>query len=87
MTEPPVNHNLKIFKDIKGKPATPSRFIYIDWRTNQLAPTVGRKTDDLFKNVKDNVNSQLKQIGMNPSYMISLPCCEVNDLPNTHRII
>ena len=24
----------------------------------------------------------MKQIGMNPQYMIQLPCCEVNDMPN-----
>ncbi len=82
MTEPPVNPNLKAFKDIKGKPATPQRFHYVDWRSKQIAPVDGLKSENLFGNVKDDINSPLKQIGMNPSYMISLPCCEVNDLPN-----
>ena len=81
MTEPVVNHSIKAFKNLKGKPASPIPPNYSDWGSVQTRPNDTAVKKGLFK-TKDDINSPLKQIGMNPSYMISLPCCEVNDMPN-----
>ena len=85
MTEPPVNRSVKAFNKIKGNPASAAgRSVdYFDWGAHQKAPNAsavgGRNA--LFK-TKDDILSPLKQMGINPQYMISLPCCQVNDMPN-----
>ena len=83
MTEPLVNRSVKAFKNIKGSPASASAFSphYFDWGAQQKAPNDTAVKKGLFK-TKDDITSPLKQIGMNPQYMIQLPCCEVNDMPN-----
>ena len=83
MTEPLVNHSIKGMKQIKGRPASAAgRSVnYFDWGAEQKAPNPTAVKKGLFK-VKDDIISPLKQMGINPQYMISLPCCEVNDMPN-----
>ena len=83
MTEPLTNTSIKSFAKIKGAPASAARYTpkYFDWGAEQKAPNPTAVKRNLFK-VKDDINSPLKQMGINPQYMITLPCCEVNDLPN-----
>ena len=83
MTEPLVNTSIKSFKGLKGFPASASRYTprYSDWGAQQKRPNDTAVKKDLFK-TKDNILSPLNQMGINPQYMISLPCCEVNDMPN-----
>ena len=83
MTEPLVNRNITGMKQIKGKPASVAGRTtnFIDWGAEQKAPNPTAVKRGLFK-VKDDITSPLKQMGINPQYMISLPCCEVNDMPN-----
>ena len=83
MTEPIVNHSVKAFSKIKGSPASASAFSphYNDWGALQKRPNDTAVVKGLFK-TKDDITSPMKQIGMNPQYMIQLPCCEVNDMPN-----
>jgi hypothetical protein len=83
MTEPLVNKSIRGFKGIKGSPASASAFSphYNDWGALQKRPNDTAVIKGLFK-TKDNITTPLKQIGMNPQYMIQLPCCEVNDMPN-----
>jgi len=79
MTEPIVNRSIKSFSKLKGAPASSARYTakYYD----SGVPTPSADTKSLFK-VKDDIISPLKQIGMDAQYNISLPCVEVNDLPN-----
>ncbi len=83
MTEPLVNHSVKAFKKVKGAPASSSAYSpnYNDWGAEQKAPNPTAVKKKLFK-TKDDILSPMKQIGINPQYMIQLPCCEVNDMPN-----
>ena len=83
MTEPLVNTSIKSFKGLKGLPASASRYTprYSDWGAQQKRPNDTAVKKDLFK-TKDNILSPLNQMGINPQYMISLPCCEVNEMPN-----
>ncbi len=79
MTEPIVNTSIKSFKQIKGRPAVSRTSNYYDWGVPKV------KTDAVKKglfNAPTGITSALKQIGTDPSYMISLPCKEINDLPN-----
>jgi len=83
MTEPLVNRSVKAFSKIKGSPASASAFSphYCDWGALQKRPNDTAIMKGLFK-TKDDITTPLKQIGMNPQYMIQLPYCEVNDMPN-----
>jgi hypothetical protein len=83
MTEPLVNTSIKSFKGLKGNPASASRYTphFENWGSRQTAPNPTALKKDLFK-TKDNILSPLNQMGINPQYMISLPCCEVNEMPN-----
>lgn len=83
MTEPLVNHSVKAFKNLTGKPASSSVFSphYCDWGAKQKAPNPTAVKKNLFK-TRDDITSPMKQMGINPQYMIQLPCCEVNDMPN-----
>ena len=83
MTEPLVNHSIKPYGKIKGEPASASAFSphYCDWGARQKAPNPTAVKKGLFKTT-DNIISPMKQMGINPQYMIQLPCCEVNDMPN-----
>jgi len=79
MTEPIVNTSIKSFKKIKGRPASAFSSNYYDWGVPKV------KTDAVKKglfNAPTGITSALKQIGTDPSFMISLPCIEVNDLAN-----
>ena len=83
MTEPLVNTSIKSFKGLKGLPASASRYTphFENWGSRQAAPNPTAQKKDLFKTL-DNILSPLNQMGINPQYMISLPCSEVNDMPN-----
>lgn len=83
MTEPLVNHSIKGMKQIKGKPASVAGRTtnFFDWGAEQKAPNPSAVKRGLFK-ARNDIISPLKQMGINPQYMISLPCCEVNDMPN-----
>tara|TARA_R100000935_G_C2832083_1_gene165707 strand:- start:463 stop:885 length:423 start_codon:yes stop_codon:yes gene_type:complete len=83
MTEPLVNTSIKSFKSLKGKPACASRYTphFENWGSRQTAPNPTAQKKMLFKTI-DDITSPQKQIGINPQYQISLPCCEVNEMPN-----
>lgn len=82
---PPVNSSILPRSKIKGRPASSARNnpTYYDWACiYPNAKAVGDKNLKIRK-YKDDINSPMKQIGINhnPS-MIMLPCRAVNDLPN-----
>lgn len=81
MTEPIVNHSIKSFSALKGAPASSARYTPKYYDREPPYPSASAMKKGLF-DVKDDITSPLKQIGMNPQYMISLPCLEVNDLSN-----
>lgn len=81
MTEPIVNRSLKGLSQIKGSPASAARFTPKYYDREPPFPNASAVPKGLFK-TQDDITSPLKQIGMNPQYLISLPCVEVNDLPN-----
>jgi len=83
MTEPIVNHSIKSLRQIKGSPASSGRprVKYTDWGASQIAPNPVAPSDKLFK-APTGYMSPMKQMGIDPQYQISLPCREVNDLPN-----
>ena len=78
---PIVNTSILSRKDIVGSPASSSRVLSAvdDWGSKDIIP--GKFNKKLFK-TRDDINSQLKQIGTDPSYNIQLPCVEVNELSN-----
>jgi len=82
MTEPVVNRSIKAFSKLQGRPAVSrtSASAYSDWGSRQTRPNSSAKKT-LFKAPTGYI-SPLKQTGINPQYLISLPFKEVNDLPN-----
>ena len=86
MTEPLVNKSIRAFgKYDEHGPACPSRAFVknVDWGASQTAPH-GPSGLQSNKNNKysDDIQSPIKQMGISPQYMISLPCVEVNELAN-----
>jgi len=79
MSKPIVNTSVKPFSKIKGRPGTSKPPKYYDWAPPY--PNASAQKKGLFE-ADDDITTPLKQIGMNPQYTISLPCVEVNDLPN-----
>ncbi len=85
MTEPLVNNSIKRRGAIKGLPASSVRYTpsikNVDWGSRQARPSATAPKNKLFK-TEDNILSPLKQMGINPQHLISLPCKEVNELSN-----
>ena len=81
MTEPIVNHSIKSFSALKGAPASSVRYAPRYYDREPPKPSAQGVPRGLFKE-PDDIISPLKQMGINPQYMISLPCMEVNDLSN-----
>ena len=83
MTEPLVNTSIKSFKGLKGNPASAGRYTphFENWGSKQTVPNPTALKKNLFKTI-DDITTPMKQIGINPQYQISLPCCEVNEMPN-----
>ena len=81
MTEPLVNTSIKGLRAIKGAPASSVRYAPKYYDREPPKPSADGVKMGLFKE-PDNIISPLKQIGIDPQYMISLPCKEVNDLPS-----
>lgn len=86
MTEPLMNTSVKSFRQLQGgRPASSSILTPsikgVDWGSRQTAPGATAATDKIFKAPTGYIQP-LKQMGINPQYMISLPCKEVNELSN-----
>ena len=86
--EPLVNKSIKPFGAIskqKVGPASAARVNtkYIDWGAQEATANgpSGFQSNKIRK-YSDDIQSPLKQMGINPQYMISLPCVEVNELAN-----
>tara|TARA_R110000851_G_scaffold146204_1_gene285807 strand:- start:2257 stop:2664 length:408 start_codon:yes stop_codon:yes gene_type:complete len=80
MSQPPINNNVKAFKDIKGKPGVSKPVNYVDFGATLPTPGITAQPKGLFK-TKDDIQSPLQRMGILPSFMIQLPCVEVNDTP------
>jgi hypothetical protein len=78
---PIVNTSVKSFSALKGSPASSARYTPKYYDEEPPKPSAGAMKKGLFRE-SDDITSPLKQIGMNPQYMISLPCVEVDDLAN-----
>jgi len=88
--EPLVNTSIKPFSKIKpekkyGGPASAARVCVPN--TYWGAQNMVANGPSGFQNTKltkysDDIQSPLKQMGINPQFMISLPCVEVNELAN-----
>ena len=85
MSQPLVNKSVLPFNKIKGNPSSSTSYTGaskgIDWGSAQAVGSAPAPTSKLFK-APTGITSPLKQIGMNPGYMMSLPCREVNELAN-----
>jgi hypothetical protein len=84
--EPVVNTSIKSFKEIKGTaPASAARVGVknIDWGAAQMTANgpSGLQSNKLNK-YQDDIQSPLKQMGVQPGWMNSLPCKEVNEMAN-----
>jgi hypothetical protein len=86
--EPFVNNSIKSFGQIskeKVGPASAARMNVknCDWGAQEAVANgpSGFQNTKLTK-YPDDIQSPLKQMGINPQYMISLPCVEVNELAN-----
>ena len=83
--EPLVNKSIKPFGGLKGSPASAARMNVknCDWGAQEAVANgpSGFQNTKLTK-YSDDIQSPLKQMGINPQYMISLPCVEVNELAN-----
>lgn len=85
MTEPLVNTSIRAFGQLKGTPASAARLAVknIDWGAGEAAPDiVGTIKQKKINQYEDDIQSPLKQMGIQPQYMISLPCVEVNEMAN-----
>jgi len=85
MTEPVINHSIKSFSKLQGRPASSSAYTPSikgeDWGSRQARPKATAPNSKLF-HAPTGYMSPLKQMGIDPQYQISLPCVEVNDLAN-----
>jgi len=82
---PVVNNSIKSFSAIKGAPASAARagVKNIDWGAAEATANgpSGLQSNKLNK-YEDDIQSPLKQMGIQPGWMISLPCKGVNELAN-----
>jgi len=83
-----VNNSIKSFgkisKDKVGPASAARRDVKnIDWGAGEATANgpSGSQSNKIRK-YSDDIQSPLKQMGINPQYMISLPCVEVNELAN-----
>ena len=83
--EPLVNKSIKSFSALKGSPASAARVSVKNsyWGAQEAVANgpSGFQNTNLTK-YADDIQSPLKQMGINAQYMISLPCVEVNELAN-----
>ena len=83
MTEPLINTSIKSFRALKGGAPASANRIKADrfYDSEPPAPNASAVKKGLF-DAPTGITSALKQIGSDPSYQITLPCYEVDDMPN-----